>query len=957
MGNLGVEDKNMNKRFDPKQEASHEISCRGLKLTERQTEIHRNLKAIGPEIAAYYLDGIRILQDKNLKTAASLLAHVAREIDGGLRNILSIEKKEELKFVILMPNGETLTEEKRKGDTIEFVVDTPGKVKVHYSQIGKHKPSILESLGVDEPSPLAERWTEVTGRFYKFVHRRGAWKLPHSMESFEPIWREFEDVLASLVGSYLNLLSKVVDRILEYEKPTEEIRGVLPNLLQSEARCKYFFSKLESAVWLEPLKDDGWFDPENNPPPQKNLNQGGYYSLWHTLEYVEKIADCIEKHPCDETVSCLVSIVDPIINYTDERWERIRNDYIDWRILRIIGTFPIAQIKRQHITFMDTALKSSWPRMLAAREVTQTILPKLLDADAKELTLALLKVIIDAQSTNDRIIADMGRPQLKEALDKHAQDLIILCGHDTVAAAKQKCDQIDTEKIEQFWIKSNPDEISDPIEICSDMSNTQIAEYLNGFNGQINWSGQYGARLGETLKGCVGVNPQRFANNLQPFEEIHNLYQYFIFLGFARAWRDKKEFDWAKVLAFINRIFSSKQFWLQQQDTDLDYRNLIFSAIADLLTSGTENKANAFDVQLLPLVEKLLLILVENAQPSVATLRNFPTTTIENSAKAKVFTAMVSYSLQFARVNSAEQGIRWSQAFKDDFTKRLDPNVESFCEFSFALGRYLSYLSYLDQEWVVSNINHIFSQKNEDRWQAAFSGYLLSPQIDQSLYKLIKANGHYRKALNTDSADKQRVRTLVNHICIGWIKEWETLGDEESLIYQLVNSKNPDFLSALVHFFFRHRSNLSEKAKSKVKPAWGALFEVLSQNSGVAEYQPILGSLSEWLSLIDVIDAEVLKWVKLSIKYVDRSPQPVNLEAFIQALLKNASKMPEEVGEIYLGIPENLLSRLWPGIPEITQTVEILYNRQHKKIADAVCNRFGEVGLDFLKELYEEYQR
>ena len=54
----------------------------GVELTTQQVEIHRNWESIGPEIAAYYLDGIRILQNENLETAANLLAHVAREIDG-----------------------------------------------------------------------------------------------------------------------------------------------------------------------------------------------------------------------------------------------------------------------------------------------------------------------------------------------------------------------------------------------------------------------------------------------------------------------------------------------------------------------------------------------------------------------------------------------------------------------------------------------------------------------------------------------------------------------------------------------------------------------------------------------------------------------------------------------------------------------------------------------------------
>ncbi|MXZ00710.1 hypothetical protein F4Y93_08700, partial [Candidatus Poribacteria bacterium] len=278
----------MNDGFDENQGLSRipsDVPSRSPNLSPQQHEILRNLKAIGPEIAAYYLDGIKILHSTDLETAASLLAHIAREIDGGLRNILSVQKKEELEFVIRMPNGETLTKEKRKAGTLKFVIDRPGNVKVRYSQIGKHKPSILQSLGVDEPSPLADRWIEVTGKFYEFVHRHGAWKPPHSIENFEPIWREFEDVLASLVGSYLNLLSKVVDRILEYEEPTEEIRGILPNLLESEARRKYFFSKLKFAEWLTPLKEDGWFNPENNPTRRENTDQPGYFYFprWYAL--------------------------------------------------------------------------------------------------------------------------------------------------------------------------------------------------------------------------------------------------------------------------------------------------------------------------------------------------------------------------------------------------------------------------------------------------------------------------------------------------------------------------------------------------------------------------------------------------------------------------------------------------------------------------------------------------
>ena len=85
----------MNDGFGDGQNSSRirsDVPSRAPDLSPQQREIRRNLEAIGPEIAAYYLDGIKILHSTALETAASLLAHIAREIDGGLRDILSSDE-------------------------------------------------------------------------------------------------------------------------------------------------------------------------------------------------------------------------------------------------------------------------------------------------------------------------------------------------------------------------------------------------------------------------------------------------------------------------------------------------------------------------------------------------------------------------------------------------------------------------------------------------------------------------------------------------------------------------------------------------------------------------------------------------------------------------------------------------------------------------------------------------
>ena len=72
----------MNDGFDDELDSSQlpsERVGRGPELNARQRAIYQGLKDIGEEIEAFYLDGLKILQDDNLQTAAYLLAHIARE--------------------------------------------------------------------------------------------------------------------------------------------------------------------------------------------------------------------------------------------------------------------------------------------------------------------------------------------------------------------------------------------------------------------------------------------------------------------------------------------------------------------------------------------------------------------------------------------------------------------------------------------------------------------------------------------------------------------------------------------------------------------------------------------------------------------------------------------------------------------------------------------------------------
>ena len=198
---------------------------------------------------------------------------------------------------------------------------------------------------------------------------------------------------------------------------------------------------------------------------------------------------------------------------------------------------------------------------------------------------------------------------------------------------------------------------------------------------------------------------------------------------------------------------------------------------------------------------------------------------------------------------------------------------------------------------------------------------------------------------------------------------WEILDDDTSLIYQLINDGTPEHFSAVVHFFLEQSDELKEsdkpekmeayeKVKAKVKPAWHALYQILSQNSDIGAYQEILGPLSGWLGLIDTIDVDVLSWVKESIKYIDKpNGYGVTLSRFFKALLNHTSETPEAVGKIYLEIPQRIMKDLPMEEDDIKETVRILYNNGYEDIADNICKRFAKADALFLRTIYEEYQK
>lgn len=353
-------------------------------LNQKQKELYKQLNGIGNEIASFYHDGIKILSNSELETKSNLLAHIAREIDGGLRDIFAGKKKN-------LNEEKVIPKEEIQKIKEQINAELKAKGLSGIDNINGMVLSICNSLNLEKDLDLIINWSIISAQLVKFTHRRGAFKNPRDISLFTDIWERYENILFKLIGNYYNLLSRV-DILLEKETPTEEIIKTLPNLFKTKALEQYFFTHLDKPNWLKPLKDAGFFNPENNPSRIKSQDDQSYrYPYWNALNYIEKI---IKKVEGNTEINSIVEIVDSVIDYKENE-KRIENFGTDYKIFKIISNLPSAEITKKHILFINEILVSNSNNILISSDIGKLFIHKLIKDNQKERLVELIDIITE----------------------------------------------------------------------------------------------------------------------------------------------------------------------------------------------------------------------------------------------------------------------------------------------------------------------------------------------------------------------------------------------------------------------------------------------------------------------------------------------------------------------------------------------------------------------------------
>ncbi|MBD0831524.1 hypothetical protein [Aestuariibaculum sediminum] len=406
-----------------------------MTLNENQKLIHNGLKSIGEEISDFYLSGLSMIADEGLPSRTYLIAHSAREIDGGIRDILAPKEEKSKKQKELSLEGE--------------LKDTKG-----------HVASILVAIDLPIDDPFALEYIDVATKFVKYTHRSGAFKSSRDSTDIIFLWERYESILLKLLGNFINQL-KQIERILKFDKPTEEILHTIKNLFKNRQKEHYFFSNLKSVNWIKPLYNHGFFSPET-------LKDRFFWNQSSYLEFLSKqIKDGdIEK----ENSEILVQIINEVCEYSVQKKE-INNYRIWYTFITILSNIPKEFISDEIIGYLNIFFDTRHENVLESEAIFKLLNSYFFDKQEAvnykariEKIVKLVFAISDKEKFIDRSTYETGKYhpivrsyKLKETCKKEEfyKPIANFCSNEVIFfVADNLLVYLESEYISSFQIRS-----------------------------------------------------------------------------------------------------------------------------------------------------------------------------------------------------------------------------------------------------------------------------------------------------------------------------------------------------------------------------------------------------------------------------------------------------------------------------------------------------------------------
>lgn len=472
------------------------------------------------------------------------------------------------------------------------------------------------------------------------------------------------------------------------------------------------------------------------------------------------------------------------------------------------------------------------------------------------------------------------------------------------------------------------------------LENDELVQHLNSL--QDSKDTILGIEPEFSIRQSVQENPSRFTTDMIPFYHLKPRYLYDLFIGLKSAWKQKKNFKWDELFIFIDTLIPVLDKGTIEHSF-YDYKNWTIQQIAELIEEGCKDDEHSFSIEFIPISANILVKLDEICNKKVSFSKKIIDHVI-NSPKGSIYSAMMQVSLKKLRHKGKKI---WLQEIQDHFSSIITNLETQSFEFFFVIGRFLPNILTMNKNWILGNLDIIFSKSNEEIWSASFQGYLSGQPGYRGPYEILVERSDFLKAIFYNFENDMMERSLMNTIATFYLLDERPPKDNE-LIKKIIKKQDQSQFSHLTNYYWRHSEKLTETQRDLVLDLWEATLNSIYDKEKSKE---IYNSLSYLVSVIDELKKKSIDVLLDTIKYMEiQAFHPILLDNLLRLMIQN----PKVIGEAYVLIAEKD-DYPYAKRDTIKKFVEELYKLDENEIANQICRIYTNKGFLFLKETFEKY--
>jgi hypothetical protein len=337
-----------------------------------------------------------------------------------------------------------------------------------------------------------------------------------------------------------------------------------------------------------------------------------------------------------------------------------------------------------------------------------------------------------------------------------------------------------------------------------------------------------------------------------------------------------------------------------------------------------------------------------------------------NAVRPVALDGLIIYGIRAAEHHdydgySEEEESGWGQDVRTHLSSKIED--ESLAVRAI-FGRRLHYLWYLDHDFVLDHLEHLFprnqSTRDKNRFSAAWDAYVSSNILHEDLF--LRLRPCYFHAIDLHSADENTAIGnaqvgLAHHVLSAYLFDFDEMEGGDSLVNYLYDRDDPELSRQMAWRLWRSGKDNEEVRQKweKVQTLWRMR---LNQVDDVEAYSDEIQWFIEWLPMVDdqaeLTEIEPLLVDSLPfVAHTRRSWQ--TLESY---LLNHAQDQPTSVVTIYDQLMDQGSRPISVRFREVTASLlepAVDSDSETRRIALDIAEEFAEEGDDTARAFLDRH--